>query len=119
MALRQLMLQKQISDKENELNELRKKDGEFVTREQKIEKAIEEANTEEERSVVDTEITTFTEERDAHNKRKDMLGAELEELRGKMKEYEEQPQKAEERKKKWTREVKKSWKKLEVGLMRL
>ena len=61
MALRQLMLAKQIADKEKELEEIRGKDADFETREKELETSIEEANTEEERSVVDEEITKFTE----------------------------------------------------------
>ena len=52
MALRQLMLAKQIADKEKELEEIRGKDADFETREKELETSIEEANTEEERSVV-------------------------------------------------------------------
>ena len=95
MALRQLMLAKQIADKEKELEEIRGKDADFETREKELETSIEEANTEEERSVVDEEITKFTEEKEAHEERKSELETELEELRGKMKEYEKVPEKRE------------------------
>ena len=99
MALRQLMLAKQIADKEKELEEIRGKDADFETREKEMETSIEEANTEEERSVVDEEITKFTEEKEAHEERKSELETELEELRGKMKEYEKVPEKREKEKK--------------------
>ena len=98
MALRQLMLAKQIADKEKELEEMRGKDAEFETREKELETSIEEANTEEERSVVDEEITKFTEEKEAHEERKSELETELGELRGKMKEYEKAPEKREKEK---------------------
>lgn len=98
MALRQLMLAKQIADKEKELEEIRGKDAEFETREKELETSIEEANTEEERSVVDEEITKFTEEKEAHEERKSELETELGELRGKMKEYEKAPEKREKEK---------------------
>lgn len=98
MALRQLMLAKQIADKEKELEEIRGKDADFETREKELETSIEEANTEEERSVVDEEITKFTEEKEAHEERKSELETELEELRGKMKEYEKAPEKREKEK---------------------
>lgn len=98
MALRQLMLAKQIADKEKELEEMRGKDADFETREKELETSIEEANTEEERSVVDEEITKFTEEKEAHEERKSELETELCELRGKMKEYEKAPEKREKEK---------------------
>lgn len=98
MALRQLMLAKQIADKEKELEEIRGKDADFETREKELETSIEEANTEEERSVVDEEITKFTEEKEAHEERKSELETELGELRGKMKEYEKIPEKREKEK---------------------
>lgn len=98
MALRQLMLAKQIADKEKELEEIRGKDADFETREKELETSIEEANTEEERSVVDEEITKFAEEKEAHEERKSELETELGELRGKMKEYEKAPEKREKEK---------------------
>lgn len=98
MALRQLMLAKQIADKEKGLEEIRGKDADFETREKELETSIEEANTEEERSVVDEEITKFTEEKEAHEERKSELETELGELRGKMKEYEKAPEKREKEK---------------------
>lgn len=98
MALRQLMLAKQIADKEKELEEIRGKDADFETREKELETSIEEANTEEERSVVDEEITKFAEEKEAHEERKSELETELDELRGKMKEYEKVPEKREKEK---------------------
>lgn len=98
MALRQLMLAKQIADKEKELEEIRGKDADFETREKELETSIEEANTEEERSVVDEEITKFTEEKEAHEERKSELETGLGELRGKMKKYEKAPEKREKEK---------------------
>lgn len=98
MALRQLMLAKQIADKEKELEEMRGKDAEFETREKELEESINEANTEEDRSLVDDAITKFTEEKEAHEERKSELETELGELRGKMKEYEKAPEKREKEK---------------------
>lgn len=98
MALRQLMLAKQIADKEKELEEMRGKDADFETREKELETSISEANTEEERGVVDGEIERFEQERGAHNDRKSELETEIEELRGKMKEYEKVPEKREKEK---------------------
>lgn len=98
MALRQLMLAKQIADKEKELEEIRGKDADFETREKELGTSINEANTEEERSTVDDAITKFTEEKEAHEERKSELETELGELRGKMKEYEKAPEKREKEK---------------------
>lgn len=80
MALRQLMLAKQIADKEKELEEMRGKDADFETREKELETSISEANTEAERGVVDGEIEKFEQERDAHNERKSELETKLSEL---------------------------------------
>lgn len=99
MALRQLMLAKQIADKEKELEEIRGKDADFETREKELETSIEEANTEEERTAVDEAITKFTEEKEDHEERKNELNTELEELREKMKEYEKTPENHEKEKK--------------------
>lgn len=98
MALRQLMLAKQIADKEKELEEMRGKDADFETREKELEESINEANTEEDRSLVDDAITKFTEEKDAHNERKSKLETELSELREQMKEYEKTPERREKKK---------------------
>lgn len=98
MALRQLMLAKQIADKEKELEEMRGKDAEFETREKELEESINEANTEEDRSLVDDAITKFTEENDAHNERKSKLETELSELREQMKKYEKTPERREKKK---------------------
>lgn len=98
MALRQLMLAKQIADKEKELEEMRGKDADFETREKELEESINEANTEEDRSLVGDAITKFTEENDAHNERKSKLETELSELREQMKEYEKTPERREKKK---------------------
>lgn len=98
MALRQLMLAKQIADKEKELEEMRGKDADFETREKELEESINEVNTEEDRSLVDDAITKFTEENDAHNERKSKLETELSELREQMKEYEKTPERREKKK---------------------
>lgn len=98
MALRQLMLAKQIADKEKELEEMRGKDADFETREKELETSISEANTEEERGVVDGEIEKFEQERDTHNERKSELETKLSELREQMKEYEKTPERREKKK---------------------
>lgn len=81
MALRQIMLAKQIKDKEDALETLRGKDAEFETREKEIEKSIDEAKTEEEKRAVDVAIETFTSEKDKHEESRTALEGELVELR--------------------------------------
>ena len=95
MALRQLMLAKQIKDKENELNELREMETDFETREKAIEISIEEATTEEERSIVDAEIEKFNAEKEEHDSRRESVEIELKELRKQMEEYEKIPKRKE------------------------
>lgn len=66
MALRQVMLAKQIADAEENLNNLRAKATDFETREKELTKAIDEAGTEEERAVVEEQVNKFTSDQDAN-----------------------------------------------------
>ena len=61
MALKQIMLQRKITNKKEMLNSLREKDAEFQKREKDLETAIEEAKTEEEQPVVEDEVNKFNE----------------------------------------------------------
>lgn len=81
MALRALMLRREIERKEAELAALREKDAEFETREADLEVSIAEAATEEENSAVEQAITAFEEERSAHTESVNALEANLRELR--------------------------------------
>ena len=81
MALRALMLRREIERKEAELAALREKDAEFETREADLEVSIAEAATEEENSAVDQAITAFEEERSAHTESVNALEENLRELR--------------------------------------
>ena len=56
MALKALMLRKRLNDAQKALDTLRAKDADFETRKADIEKAIEEADTEEERAAVEEAI---------------------------------------------------------------
>lgn len=67
MALRALMLRKQISESKEKLNELREKSKDFETREAEIEKSIEEAATDEEKEAVKEEVEKYEEEKTAHD----------------------------------------------------
>ena len=61
MALRRLLLEKELREKRSSLEELRKTD--FKKREADLEAAIEEAKTEEERAAVESEIQVFEEDK--------------------------------------------------------
>lgn len=66
MALRALMLRKKLNDANKALEELRAKSESFATREAELEKAIEEAATEEEKKVVEEEVEKFEAEKKEH-----------------------------------------------------
>ena len=80
MALKALMLRKQLDGKKKELESMRAKDAEFQTREAEIEAAIEEAQTDEERAVVTENIESFEAEKKAHEDAKADLEREVGEL---------------------------------------
>ena len=82
MALKALMLRKKLNDAQKALNALRDKDAEFQTREADLEKSIEEAQTEEERSAVDEAIEGFEAEKAEHEEAKGKLERQIEELEG-------------------------------------
>lgn len=80
MALKVLMLRKKLNDARKALDALRAKDAEFATRETELEKGIEEAQSDEERTVVEEEVETFTTEKATHEKEKGDLERQIEEL---------------------------------------
>ena len=80
MALKALMLRKQLDGKRKELETLRAKDAEILKREADIEAAIEEAQTEEERAAVNEEIEGFEAEKADHEAVKADLEREIGEL---------------------------------------
>lgn len=84
MALKQIMLGKQIEDAEKALEELRTRTNEFETREKELTKAIDEAATEEERSAVEDQVNKFTADQDANAEEIRTAESNLEELRGKL-----------------------------------
>lgn len=106
MALKALMLRKQLDGKRKELEALRAKDADFVTREAELEKAIEEAATEEERTVVSEGIDSFEADKKAHEDAKADLEREVGELENDLAAEEEaqdtepvkEPEKREEKK---------------------
>lgn len=82
--LRTLMLKKKIDDKNAELSKLREKEQEFATREAELEMSINEAQTDEERSVVESAVDQFendkAENEEAVAKLEDEIRALTEEL---------------------------------------
>ena len=103
MALKALLLKKQIDNKKKALDELRKKDAEFVTRETELTQAIEEVETEEQRSAVDEMVSAFETEKADHDKAVGDLEREIEGLENDLKAEEaaqatEPPAQTEERK---------------------
>ena len=87
MALRVLMLKKRIEDKRSALEELKKVD--FTQREAELEKSIEEAKTDEERSVVDEAIEAFEKEQRENAEAIRELEGEIENLEKELGEIEE------------------------------
>ena len=66
MALKTILLRRDIKRKEAELAALREKDAGFDTRETELEAAIAEVETDEQRDALNAEIETFDQERSAH-----------------------------------------------------
>lgn len=80
MALKSLMLRRDINRATEELDALRAKDAEFESREKELETAIEEAETDEQRDAVAEEVETFEAEKTAHEEAKSTLSAKIGEL---------------------------------------
>lgn len=80
MALRALMLGKELSTKKTRLEELRAKMTELETREAEIAQAIEEAETDEEKAAVEEAVTGFEAEKDEATKEVESLETEVREL---------------------------------------
>lgn len=89
MALKVLMLRKKLNDKQKALDALRAKSDEFVTREADLEKSIEEASTDEERSAVEEAVTQFETEKENHTEAVGNLEREVQELEDEIKAEEE------------------------------
>ncbi len=91
MALKQIMLRKQIERKKTELEGLREKDADFQTREEELEKAIDEAQTDEEQKTVEDEVEEFDGEKTAHEEAKAKLEAEIGDLEAELEAAEVDP----------------------------
>ena len=77
MALRTLMLKKDLDNKRKAFAELEKRDAEFEARQKELETAIEEVETEEQRDAVNEEIEKFESEKAEHDQAKTDLDAEI------------------------------------------
>ncbi len=97
MALKQIMLRKQIERKKTELKELRAKDAEFQTREEELGKAIDEAQTEEEQKTVEDEVEKFDGEKTAHDDAKAKLETEIGDLEAELEASEVDPPEPDQR----------------------
>lgn len=80
MALKTLLLRKQLDDKKKVLEDLRAKDQEFKTREAELETAIGEAETEEDKAAVEGLVNEFEQDKQAHEENKTKLAGEVEQL---------------------------------------
>lgn len=100
MALRVLMTKKKLDTKKNELEEIRKQLADFSLRESEIEKAIEEALTEEEKNVVEEEIEKFDADKKDLQEQEKTLDGEVSELERELADLEsEQAEPVEEKEK--------------------
>ena len=80
MALKTIMLRRDIERAKAELEALREKDAEFVTREAELETAIGETETDEQREAVAAEVEAFDTEKAAHEAAKETLSSKIEDL---------------------------------------
>ena len=91
MALRALMLNKQLEDKRKELENLRAKDADFETREAELIAAIDEANTNTEKAAVEELVETFDVAKSAHEEAKTTLEGEIRDMEGELDEIVKEP----------------------------
>lgn len=89
MALKVIMLRHSIEKKKAELEQLRARDAEFITREAELEAAINEAETEEQEQAVAEMVEQFDGEKTAHEEAKNTLSAEIEGLEADLAKIEE------------------------------
>ena len=88
MALKPFMLRKNITDARKKLDALRAKDAEFETLKAELTAAIDEAQTEEERSAVKEAVDAFDAEEAAHEAEKDNLDQQIKDLEKELEEEE-------------------------------
>lgn len=88
MALKALMLKRNIDDQRKALEALREKDADFEKREKELETSIDEAETDEEKRAVTEEIENFEKEKAEHDASKSALEEEIRKLEEQLKEEE-------------------------------
>ena len=88
MALKVIMLRRDIERAQAELEALREKDNEFETREAELETAINETETDEQRDAVAEEVEAFDAEKTAHEEAKNTLERKIGELEDELAEEE-------------------------------
>lgn len=93
MALRVLMTKKRLDEKMKELEQIRSLKAEFETRESDLEKAIEEALTEEEKKVVEEAVDQFENEKAEADEKEKTLEGEVNELESELASLEEEQEK--------------------------
>lgn len=89
MALKVLMLRKRLTDKQQELDALKRAAEAFSTREAELADAIEEASTEEEKQTVETAVAAFEEEKNQNASDQAKLSGEIESIESEIRELEE------------------------------
>lgn len=94
MALKILMLRKQLTDEEKNNAALRAKLAPFAQREKELERSIEEAGTDEERSTVQAAVEAFESEREAAQQAVTASDALISKLRGQIEAAEQEQQAA-------------------------
>lgn len=88
MALKTIMLRREIEQKKEALETLRAKESEFQTREADLETAINEAETDEQRDAVAEAVEAFDTEKAEYDEAVGSLTREIEELEGQLAEEE-------------------------------
>ena len=88
MALKPFMLRKRITDARKKLDALRAMDAELETRKANLKAAIDEAQTDEERSAVEEAVDAFDAEEAAHEAEKDNLDQQIKDLEKELEEEE-------------------------------
>lgn len=95
--LKQIMLNKQIEQYRNQLKELEPKEEDFKTRSSELERAIDEAETDEEIEAVDSEVESLQEEKEELKKEKEKLEEKVAELEAELAELNENKPEEDER----------------------
>lgn len=98
MALKVLLLRKKLTDKQNELRGLESAAEAFKVREAELEASIEEAQTDEERSVVEEAVESFEAERNTNTEAQEALRSEIESLEAEIRTAEETARESREKK---------------------